>query len=61
MTGSKVMINYTRDHTIKDGLDYIAVWQTGMSSRPHMVEAFKAKAEKRDAEFPDLTPLRHEM
>ena len=61
VTGSKVMINYARDHTIKDGLDYIAVWQTGMFSGPHMGEAFKAKAEKRDADFPDLTPLRHEM
>jgi len=61
VVGSKVMINYARDHTIKDGLDYIAVWQTGMFSGPHMGEAFKAKAEKRDADFPDLTPLRHEM
>jgi enoyl-CoA hydratase len=61
VTGSKVMINYARDHTIRDGLDYIAVWQTGMFSGPHMGEAFKAKAEKREARFPDLQPLRHEM
>jgi len=26
-----------------------------------MGEAFKAKAEKRPADFPDLRPLRHEM
>ena len=61
VTGSKVMINYARDHTIQDGLDYIGVWQTGMFSGPHMAEAFKAKAEKRDGDFPDLTPLRHQM
>ena len=61
VTGSKVMINYARDHTIKDGLDYIAVWQTSMFSGPHMAEAFKAKSEKRDADFPDLAPLRGEM
>lgn len=61
VTGSKVMINYARDHSLKDGLDYIAVWQTGMFSGPHMGEAFKAKAEKRDPQFPDLEPLRHEM
>jgi enoyl-CoA hydratase len=61
VTGSKVMINYARDHTIKDGLDYIAVWQTAMFSGPHMAEAFKAKAEKRDGEFPDLAPLRKGM
>ena len=58
VTGSKVMINYARDHTIADGLDYIATWQTGMFSGPHMAESFKAKAEKRDADFPDLLPLR---
>ncbi|HEY8615205.1 crotonase/enoyl-CoA hydratase family protein [Phenylobacterium sp.] len=61
VTGSKVMINYARDHSIKDALDYIAVWQTAMFSGPHMAEAFKAKAEKRDANFPDLAPLRGEM
>jgi enoyl-CoA hydratase len=61
VTGSKVMINYARDHTIKDSLDYIAVWQTSMFSGPHMAEAFKAKAEKREANFPDLAPLRKEM
>jgi enoyl-CoA hydratase len=61
VAGSKVMINYARDHTIKDALDYIAVWQTGMFSGPHMAEAFKAKAEKRDGDFPDLLPLRKGM
>ncbi|MBU2136813.1 MAG: enoyl-CoA hydratase, partial [Alphaproteobacteria bacterium] len=61
VTGSKVMINYARDHTFADGLDYIAVWQTGMFAGSHMGEAFKAKAEKRPADFPDLRPLRHEM
>ncbi len=61
VTGSKVMINYARDHTIRDGLDYIGVWQTGMFSGPHMAEAFKARAEKRDPDFPGLAPVRREM
>jgi enoyl-CoA hydratase len=61
VTGSKVMINYARDHTIKDGLDYIATWQTGMFAGSHMAEAFKAKAEKREAVFDDLRPLRKSM
>jgi enoyl-CoA hydratase len=58
VTGSKVMINYARDHSIADGLDYIAVWQGGMFSGPHMAEAFAAKQERRDTKFPDLLPLR---
>lgn len=61
VAGSKVMINYARDHTIGDALDYIAVWNVGMFSPPHMQEAFKAKAEKRDPVFPDLLPLRKRM
>lgn len=58
VAGSKVMINYARDHTIKDGLDYIAVWQVGMFSGPHMAETFVARQEGREPVFPDLLPLR---
>jgi enoyl-CoA hydratase len=61
VTGSKVMINYARDHSIKDSLDYIATWQTGMFSGRDMAEAFKAKSEKRDAQFDDLAPIRRSM
>jgi len=61
VAGSKVMINYARDHTIRDGLDYIATWQVGMFSPALMQEAFKARQEKRDADFPDLIPLRRGM
>lgn len=61
VAGSKVMINYARDHTIADGLDYIATWQTGMFSGAHMAEAFRAKQEKRTPRFPDLHPLRKRM
>jgi enoyl-CoA hydratase len=61
VAGSKVMINYARDHSIRDGLDYIATWQVGMFSPALMQEAFKAKQEKREADFPDLIPLRHGM
>jgi enoyl-CoA hydratase len=57
VTGSKAMINYARDHTIADGLDYIGVWNAAMLSGAHMREAFVAKAEKREANFPDLLKL----
>lgn len=58
VSGSKAMINYARDHTIADGLDYIGVWNAAMLSGAHMAEAFKAKAEKREGDFPDLLPLK---
>ena len=60
--GSKVMINYARDHSIQDGLDYIATWQAGMyNPGVEMMESFKAKAEKREAVYADLLPLRKAM
>ena len=53
--GSKVMINYARDHTIADGLDYIATWQAGMyNPETDMREALAAKQEKRVPKFADL-------
>lgn len=58
VTGSKVMINYAREHGTKDALDYIALWQTGMFARGHMAEAFAAQREKRAPRYPDLQPLR---
>jgi len=61
VAGSKRMINYARDHTIADGLDYIATWQAGMFAPPHMMEAFAAKAQKRTPEYPDLAPIRKKM
>jgi enoyl-CoA hydratase len=57
--GSKVMINYARDHSIADGLDYIATWQAGMyNPEVDMRESFVAKSEKRAPKFADLEPLR---
>jgi enoyl-CoA hydratase len=57
--GSKVMINYARDHSTADGLDYIATWQAGMyHPEVDMMEAFTAKNEKRPGKFDELLPVR---
>jgi enoyl-CoA hydratase len=61
VAGSKRMINFARDHSIADSLDYIATWQAGMFAPPHMMEAFAAKAQKREANFADLSPLKKTM
>ena len=52
--GTKEMINYTRDHSVADGLRHIAGWQSGMFQAGDMMEEFAAKADKRDPEFEDL-------
>ena len=56
--GTKRMINYSRDHTTADTLDYIGIWNASMLEPQQMAEAFSAKAEKRSATFPDLPPRR---
>ena len=56
--GSKEMITYARDHSVADGLNYIATWQTGMFQPADMTEAFVARAEKRDPLYDDLHAVR---
>jgi enoyl-CoA hydratase len=54
--GTKVAMNYARDHTVDDALDQIATWQAGMFQPADMAEAFTAKLEKRPPVFPELLP-----
>ena len=54
--GTKVAMNYARDHSVDDSLEQIATWQSGMFQPDDMTEAFTAKAEKRDAVFENLLP-----
>lgn len=55
--GTKQTMHYTRDHTVADGLEYIANWNAAMFDTDDMGEAFTAKLQKRPAAFPDLLPL----
>ena len=55
--GCKRMINYSRDHSTADGLDYIGVWNAAMLLPAEMAEAMQANAEKRPGNFADL-PVR---
>jgi enoyl-CoA hydratase len=58
VTGCKEMINYARDHSVQDSLQYMAVWQSGMfQPQNDMMEIFKAKAQNRAPEFEELTPI----
>jgi enoyl-CoA hydratase len=52
--GTKEMLNFTRDHTVEDGLRYVAAWQAGMFQGSDMAEEFAAKAEQRTASFERL-------
>ena len=48
------MINYARDHSTDDALDYIGVWNAAMLQPGTMGEAFAAQREKRPPKFADL-------
>ena len=54
--GTKQTLNYGRDHSVADGLEYIATWNAAMFDPDDMAEAFMAQTENRDAKFPDHRP-----
>lgn len=54
--GSKVSLLHARDHTVAEGLDFIATWQAGMFQPADMMESFAAKSEQRAPAFDDLLP-----
>lgn len=58
ITGCKRMMNYSRDHSIADSLDYIAIWNASMLQREEILEAMQANAEKRPGDFVDLPPIK---
>jgi len=59
--GSKRIINYSRDHSTADSLDYIGIWNASMLQNAEIMEAMTASAEKRPAEFVDIPKKRRKM
>ncbi|WP_298358830.1 crotonase/enoyl-CoA hydratase family protein [Runella sp.] len=49
--GTKAILNHSRDHSVADGLDYMATWNAAMLLSDDLMEAFQAKMQKRDAVF----------
>ena len=57
--GCKRMINYARDHSTAQGLDYIGIWNASMLQPEEMLEAITANAEKRPGDFVDLPAFKN--
>lgn len=51
--GTKEMLNYGRDHSVADGLNYIATWNAAMLMSQDMSEAMTAMREKRTPKYAD--------
>ena len=54
ITGIKQVLNYGRDHSIADGLEYVAVWNAGMLQGEDMKEAVKAQMARQSATYANL-------
>ena len=52
----KKQINYARDHSVRESLDYHAAWNSSLISGQDMEAAMKAFKEKSQANYDDLEP-----
>ncbi|MBD63087.1 MAG: enoyl-CoA hydratase [Gammaproteobacteria bacterium] len=57
--GLKAVMNYSRDHSISDSLDFNALWSGAMLSGKDMKEAMAANIEKRDANFQQMVDVKN--
>ena len=51
--GSKEMLNYSRDHSLADSLNYVATWNAGQLLSADLREAMTAARERRAGRFGD--------
>lgn len=51
--GSKEMLLFSRDHSVEEGLNYVATWNAGMISAQDLREGMTAQMEKRAANYED--------
>jgi enoyl-CoA hydratase len=58
ISGIKHVLNYGRDHGVRDGLDYVAAWQAGMLSAQDLMEQAAAKGAGRAPQYGALPPPR---
>ena len=58
VTGAKRMVNYARDHSTADGLDYIATWNASMLDSDAIRQTFMAQAKGDEPEYEDLLAVR---
>jgi enoyl-CoA hydratase len=54
ITGIKHVLNHGRDHSIEDGLEYVALWNAGMLQGEDVPNAVKAQMARQEAVFANL-------
>ncbi len=58
IVGSKLALDYARDHPVRDSLDHMALLQSALWQTSNVVESLQARTEQRAPRFDDLAPLR---
>lgn len=54
VAGTKAILNHSRDHTIADGLDYVATWNSGQLIGEDLMKAATAALTRETVSFSDL-------
>lgn len=54
VVGTKAVLNHARDHSIADGLDYVATWNSGMLLGEDLMKAATAALTRQEATYADL-------
>ena len=54
MWGTKEAINYSRDHSIQDGLNFVSLWNAGMLHPEDVTTSAMAKMQKKKPVYKDL-------
>ena len=54
LSGTKEVLNFSRDNSINDGLTFVANLNSAMLQSNDLIEGIKAQSEKREPEYDDL-------
>ena len=56
--GCKRVIDFSRDHTIDEGLEWINMWNASMLSQSELMEGFQSFKSKKEGNFAELPKLK---
>ena len=56
--GCKRVIDFSRDHTIDEGLEWINIWNASMLSQSELMEGFQSYKSKKEGNFAELPKLK---
>lgn len=57
IAGTKVALNYSRDHSVQDGLQHIAQWNAGMFISEDLTLGIEAQRKEKTADYKDTLSL----